>query len=103
MDFALLLLLSGLLLAVAAHVFALAMSRRARSLSANVAFWSGVAGLLSVPVTIALIAAAIPYIVTGPPGELELATTVALSVLAVLPVISFVSGLRVRRNGSRPN
>ena len=103
MDLALLLLFGGFLLAITAHVFALAMSRRSRSLSANVAFWSGIAGLLSVPAAIALIAAAVPHFVTGPPGDLKLAITVSLSVLAALPVVSFASGLRVLRNGSRPN
>lgn len=97
MDFEIVLMLGGALLAVAMHVYALWMSRGTRSRAATVAFLSGVTGLLSIPVALTLVAAAIPYFVTGAPETLNRAILVSLSVAAALPVVSLLAATMVLR------
>ena len=103
MSLWLLLVIGGLVLAVMAHTYALAVSRRARSAAATTAFWCGIVGFLSIPVAIVLMMAAVPFFVTGPPGWLDRSITISWSVMAVLPVISFGSAVVAMRNRNRPN
>lgn len=94
--------MGGVLLAIVVHIYALAVSRRTRSIAATTAFWSGVLGLLSVPVALALLTAATPFFIAGPPRWLDRSIDTSWSVLAVLPVISFASAILAKRKRNWP-
>ena len=95
--------IGGVLLAIIAHIYALAVSRGTRSIAATIAFWSGVVGLLSVPVALVLLIAAMPFFVTGPPHWLDQSINISWSVLAILPVISLATAVLAARKRNWPN
>ena len=103
MDISIELVLIGLVVATIAHIYALAISRGSRSLAATSAFWTGILGLISVPVAFAVTMTAVPYFVTGPGERLSQAVTIAWSAVAILPVVSFLSATAVLVARKRPN
>ena len=92
------LMLAGLVLSLAFHLYALLVSRQGRSVAHSVAFWGGFIGMLSVPVAILAAIAYLPFSITGA-GDHPIGWLVPVSWIAVflLGGCSLVASLAARR------
>lgn len=92
------LVVAGLALALAFHVYALHVSRRGRSVAHAIAFWGGVLGMLSVPVAILAAVAYLPFSIAGagdhPIGWFMPASWVAVFLLGGCSLVASVAAKR---------